>query len=369
MRCRLVFLMTCLSLALMKTASADSPLTAAFRVTSGVTVSGDGLFQAVAGTPVTFEAHAVGWSLRYTWVFSDGAPEVGPHASHIFSRGGIATATLAVEDTAHNHVISSSLNLRVIAQGSSEQGPGPQRDAYVIWVNAANGIRAEGATQIWQTELLVHNGGSDSQSMHLVGASNGVTLPISDPVSIAPGKTRLIDDLFGTFDGGLPMLVAHLEIGETLGVASRLISKKQFGADVATPPPPVPTGSVPLPVFYQLIPAGEVQVLPFVDLPGLPSRINLSLYNAGGAVAHALVEVVSACDDRLVSIETFSISANTIQQFPLGPPPGCDFFDQVSDGPTYLRVTLDQDGFAIAAVRADGVDATIPASVLGSLSP
>jgi hypothetical protein len=74
---------------------------------------------------------------------------------------------------------------------------------------------------------------------------------------------------------------------------------------------------------------------------------------------------LSACDDRLVATAVFSISANTIEQFPLGAPPGCEAFGQVSDGPTYVRVTIDQEGFAVAAVRADGIDATIPATITG----
>jgi hypothetical protein len=242
------------------------------------------------------------------------------------------------------------------------------KDAYVISVDAASGVRSDGTPQAWVTQTLFHNVGALPQSMRVVGASNGVVLPINDPLLISPGRTVLAEDLVGPFGAGVPLLVVHMEVGDSVAVASRLISGAALGAEVTTPPPSPSFGSIGLPVFYQLVPAGEEQVLPFVDLAGLMSRINLSLYNAGDTVAHALVEIVSACDDRVSATGTFSVPADTIEQVPIGEPPGCDP-GQSADGPTYLRVTLDQPGFAVAATRASGLDATIPVGTAGPVSP
>jgi hypothetical protein len=122
---------------------AGPPLTADFRVTSGVTVSCDGLFQAVAGTPVTFEATAVGSAISYAWTFSDGSPATGQIVSHSFSSAGIATVTLTVEDTATDHLVSSSLHLRVAGSGPVE-------------LNAITIVGA-GHTDAWDTELVIAN--------------------------------------------------------------------------------------------------------------------------------------------------------------------------------------------------------------------
>jgi len=220
------------------------------------------------------------------------------------------------------------------------------RDAWIIRV-AANG--SNGARQIWFDEVRVHNAGVAFEPFRVLEASNGVTFPIMDPVPIPPGRT-IIPDLEGlSFE--IPMSVFHLDVGDDVIVSSRLALEIP---PVITDGPPAPVlGAVPLPVFHELLPAGREEILLEADLESLPSRINLALFNAASVAAHALVDVMSACDDRVVATETIAVPANFIGIFPLGSPASCAPNAPGFDGPTYLRVTLDQPGFAVAAVGAN----------------
>ena len=223
------------------------------------------------------------------------------------------------------------------------------RDAWVIRVAGESGARSNGARHIWFDEIRLHNAGAAIEPFRVVEASNGVTFPVVDPLPIPPSRT-ILPDLEGlSFE--VPISVFHLDVGDDVIVSSRLALL--IPPDITDGPPVSVSGAVPLPVFHELFPAGTEEILLEADLESLPSSVNLALFNAAGVGAHALVDVMSACDDRIVGTETIAVPANFIGLFPLGPPASCDAASPGFPGPTYLRVTLDQPGFAVAAVGAN----------------
>lgn len=234
-------------------------------------------------------------------------------------------------------------------------------DAYVVHIRASSGERSDGSRQFWSDDLLLHNSGEAAGSVRVVAASNGVTLPISDPLPVAAGKT-IVFDLEGiASQGPTPsMFVLHLDIEGQLVVASRLLSGSVISGSPSAPPN---HGGVPLPVVRQLVPAGQEQILLDADLLGLDSRLNVSLYNAGAVEANALVELVGECDDNVAATFHEIIAPNAIQQFNgLGPQPLCDLRDTL-DRPTYVRITMDQPGFSFATMLANTGDLTVPVGV------
>ena len=237
------------------------------------------------------------------------------------------------------------------------------RDVWIVRISGFGLNRASGGTQLWSDEVRVLNAGSAVESMRLIEASNGISLPISDPLPIPPGTT-VFPQQGSVWFLEIPMAVFHLDVGDDVVVSSRLLSQACCPA-IATPPPLPAFGAIPLPVFVALVPAGQQQVLVDTDLPGYSSRINLALFNASDTEAQALIEVISACDGRIVSTRSEPVPANSIIQTGIGNPAACSPTDEGPhvDGPTWVRVTMDQPGFAVAATLANFVDPNIPIGI------
>lgn len=118
-------------------------------------------------------------------------------------------------------------------------------------------------------------------------------------------------------------------------------------------------GRTSLPVFRSLAAPNNPQVHLGADLGGLPSRINVGIYNASqDATATARIELRSACNDTLLQSRIVSIPPNTIHQFGgfgahvfcerrFGSSAGTDFA-------MYVVVTVDQPSLSyVAALRND----------------
>ena len=236
-------------------------------------------------------------------------------------------------------------------------------DVWVIRINALGVQRSDGSSQAWFDQVRVLNAGQVTESFRVIDASNGLVFPINDPLALSPGATLIPTDGGGEWAIPIPMAVFHLGVGDDVVVSSRLISSNCCPA-IATPPPQPRFGAIPLPVYDALVPAGQPEILMDVDLPDYSSRVNLALYDGGEVEANALVETVSLCDGRIVSSTTLPVPANSIVQFPVGSPAAC-LSEGSGEGPTYLRITIDQPGFAVAATLANGVDANIPIGVSG----
>ena len=82
-------------------------------------ITGPGL--AVAGTSVSFQAHAVeqgGSITQYLWTFGDGGTAIGPDASHVFTSAEPQTVTMTATSS-FGTVTTRTLNLAVVAPSAA----------------------------------------------------------------------------------------------------------------------------------------------------------------------------------------------------------------------------------------------------------
>lgn len=107
-------------------------------------------------------------------------------------------------------------------------------------------------------------------------------------------------------------------------------------------------GSLPLPIFRQLVPANRQQIHMGADLGAMERRTNVILYNGGTEVATATVEYRVACDQSLIERRTVSLQPNTVVQvagFTDFSRSTC-FADLATNTTRYVVVTMDQPGFS-----------------------
>jgi hypothetical protein len=236
------------------------------------------------------------------------------------------------------------------------------RDAYVLRVSALGGLLPNTQLQqVWLDELLLHNAGDTPATVTVLGASNGVDTSSALPLVIAPGRSTEQGGE-GWPSGPAALYVLHLNVPANVAVVSTLDPALLNTA--GQPPFSVSLiGQVPFPVFEQLVPAGQEQLLFHANVASPNQRLNLALYDAGDAPAGALVELLDACDDTVQTTLTFTIPARTVEMFGVGPRPTCLPGIVGMAAGTYLRITLDQPGFAVATAIMNRTDLSIPLEV------
>jgi hypothetical protein len=237
------------------------------------------------------------------------------------------------------------------------------RDAYVLKVTALGGLLPNTRfQQLWLDELLLHNSGDAPATVTVLGASNGVDTSAALPLVIAPGRSTEQGGQ-GWPSGPAALYVLHLDVPPNVAAVSTLDPSLLNTAGMQPPFSVSLIGQVPFPVFGELIPAGQEQLLFNANVASPDQRLNLALYNAGDAPAEALVELLDACDDTVQTILTFTIPARTIQMFGVGPRPICPPGTIGMAAGTYLRITLDQPGFAVSTAIMNRSDLSIPLEV------
>lgn len=236
------------------------------------------------------------------------------------------------------------------------------RDAYVLKVSALGGLLPNTQLQqVWLDELLLHNAGDAPATVTVLGASNGIDTSAARPLIIAPGRSTEQGGQ-GWPGGQVAFYVLHLDVPTNVAVVSTLDPALLNTA--GQPPFSVSKiGQVPFPVFEQLVPAGQAQLLFNASVASPDQRLNLALFNGGDAPAGALVELLDACDDTVKTTLTFTIPAGTIRMFGVGPRPACAPGTFGMAAGTYLRITLDQPGFAVATAIMNRTDLSIPLAV------
>src|SRR5207244_2879834 len=157
--------------------------------------------------------------------------------------------------------------------------------------------------------------------------------------------------------------VSHLDIPRELLIDSGLEIGKLFGCSGAPPPGvggPV-GGTIRLPVFRRLIPAGEPTTHLGTDLRGVPdARLNAAVYTAGDRDAVAHIEVYRAWLDTVVAEATLSIPPHSIVQTAIIPtfaalPPARVGGSIQPLAPWYVfytRITVDQPSLSLVSVLA-----------------
>jgi hypothetical protein len=224
-------------------------------------------------------------------------------------------------------------------------------DAYVIRFRTFTYYFAPPCYRVyWLDELLFHNATSSDLVVRLTSSTPGTYGP--SQVTVPAGRTISSEGL--VLPGTAPestIAVDRFDLPEGVAMASRA---GVFGPNYPNTPCGVGEGanfnfgSLPLPVFRQLVPANQSQVHIGADLGQANRHTNVIVYNGGDAVATARIEYRAACDERLIEFRTITLQPNTVVQL-------AGFTDSIEEGCStelassttrYVVVTMDQPGFS-----------------------
>ena len=157
--------------------------------------------------------------------------------------------------------------------------------------------------------------------------------------------------------------VAHLDVPEGVTILSRTRVKVihgRAGCPLLAPIYFTDHGAVPQPVYSVLDPAGVPRVHLGADLPGIPARTNVTVYNGGSSTATVNVELRHGCRDALMDSRILSIGPNSVATaYGLHYDPFiCDPESPVQNSAVYVRVVSDQPSLSWASSLAN--DVTLP---------
>jgi len=234
-------------------------------------------------------------------------------------------------------------------------------DAYVVQFQALGGFWTDAPFRNFSMdELRFHNTGDAPASVTVLGVSNGLDASAAEPLVIGPGRTvQAPGPHWPSYTAPFTFFVLHLDVPESVVVASRLmaglvdLNSPEAGSSLQ--------GGIALPVFQALVPAGTPQVLLHADLSSLDGHLNLSLFNSSEVTATAIVDVLSECDDTVVGSAQYTVPANTVIQ--VGGLAQAICVPGTNIRSTYLIVTMDQPGFAVATAVANRNDLSMPFTV------
>lgn len=240
------------------------------------------------------------------------------------------------------------------------------REVFALDVNA-NGARLpnECSSVLWDADTVFLNHGTTDEVVTLLGVSNGSRqTTVAATIVVPPGRATSIRQEVGLQwapSSHDPIWVYRLDVPEDVTINTELFPDAS-SANCGPRPLTVSQkfGKVELPTFDRVIAANERQTIPGLTLGDLESHVNVAVFNAGLVAANAKIEIRRACDGLLIQQSTFSIPANSIQQFAnfsggvtgtecAPPPPG-------SIGPNGLNhlafavVTVDQPSVSCASI-------------------
>lgn len=244
-------------------------------------------------------------------------------------------------------------------------------DVYLLTVYAQGPAEIHPDYQVgqsWIDEQRFHNSGPATATIRLLDMSNGAAPGGPTSFDIPAGATRL-----GFFYPAIPapyLIVEHLDVPSQTVVSSRLEYYRNVSCILPCGGPSM-YGWLPLPVIRSLAPAGQEQILLDADLgDALPSRLRVALYNGAAVDGNAAVELRSGCDDQLVQARSVPVPAKSaviVDTLDASLDDGCDQIGSLASSAFYLRVVMDQPGFAVLSATASNYgNFTIPAAISGT---
>jgi hypothetical protein len=215
-------------------------------------------------------------------------------------------------------------------------------DAYFVRFNAPGRQTGSGGGVIWLDDILLYNTTSTPATVRFLGASNGTAT--NDPPSLVlpPQQTisvnaeHLVTDHWQPIGRFSLLWILHLDLPPGVVAESRDQYYVDFGISELFP---APQGKVSMPIFRDLVPAGNPQVHVGTDLGGNDARLNVGIYNASPETATATIEIRRACDNALVDSRVVAIAGNTVLQaggLAMGTSGGCPS----GSAPSWARTTL-----------------------------
>lgn len=230
-------------------------------------------------------------------------------------------------------------------------------DAYVLQGYAQGPFINAVEYVTWTPDAFFANAGTTPAVVRLLGVSNGKLPAVGvREFTIAAGRTAAFSTTVGQSwgpDGNSSsnLWVLHLDVPGSVQVADVMyIGQAHRGESDGR----ARFGMTHLPVFTALVPSGQPQrhLATFLGEPTfIPSRTNVTIYNAGEGSATALIEIRSFCDDTTVYQQTTSIGANTVVQI-TGLPQAdvlCTESPALAPGATYTVVTVDRPSFSFVS--------------------
>jgi|PersoiStandDraft_1058852.scaffolds.fasta_scaffold16174_3 hypothetical protein len=248
--------------------------------------------------------------------------------------------------------------------------PSRGADVYLLAVYAQEPTEIHEGYQVgqsWIDEQRFHNSGQATATVRLLEMSNGATPGGPTSFEIPAGATRP-----GIFFPTIPapyLIVEHLDVPSQIAVSSRLDFYRNVSCVLPCGGPSL-SGWLHLPVIRSLTPAGQEQILLDADLgDALPSRLRVALYDGAAVDGNAAIELRSGCDDQIVQASSYPIPAKSaviVEAFDSSLDDGCDQIGSLAYSAFYLRVVMDQPGFAVLSATATGYgNFTIPAAISG----
>lgn len=242
-------------------------------------------------------------------------------------------------------------------------GPLSARDVYVLrfsspgpWLNVCSHVQ-------WVDRLFFHNASTLPATVTLVETTYPIPAAAPHEVTVAAGHVVSVDDLTFQWDpqslgaaNPQTLGVAHFTVPNSVDVTSRTGS----GAVICTGSCLCATeyirqGNVPQRVYDELIPANTADVHVGTDLPGISSRTNVAVYNAGSESAVVTIELRETCNDSLLASQQLTIPPSSVSMASgmsaeLQPCPNTRaFFDRG----TYVRVVSSQPGLSWVTTLAN----------------
>jgi hypothetical protein len=208
----------------------------------------------------------------------------------------------------------------------------------------------------WRDSVLMYNASPDTvATVHVLGVSDGQPGAASpDTVSIPPrGIVDLDAELHGAWfpsgPGSVAISFLHLDVpsGVSIQASDEFVG---YNGCLNGPPAVGSSGRVVMPVFSQVVPAGEPQVHLRTDLGQRDARTNVIVYNAGSVPAVAHVELRRTCDQSVTDERTFVVPADTTE--PVGGlNKGSDDCAALSQTPwmRHTVVTVDQPSLSVVS--------------------
>jgi hypothetical protein len=238
----------------------------------------------------------------------------------------------------------------------------------------------------WSSETVFHNTTDTEKIVRFLGVSNGTARSDARSLILAPHKTVAIrgSDQFLHWDPAdfTPLWVDDLDVPDGVIVANR-VESNIFQPDNADPlhmpctGKEIDYGGLPLPVVKSPVAAGVPQYFLGTDVGGknglevTDARLNIGIYNAGGAPANAQVRIYCSSlaalaggpTDVLLQSDHFEVPPNAIVQKTVLASTTASKCPDSGAALWHAIVTVDQPSFAYAIGLANGTLPTFPGTV------
>ncbi len=247
--------------------------------------------------------------------------------------------------------------------------PGIAADVYVVQGQATGPAIDFCNVYKWGGDVLFHNSTQSTQTVTLIGISNGPFPSTAEPTLIVPARKTVSAGAQGRQWLPLPttanpLWVTHLDVPDGVVVESRI--EIGISSCLTVPPNPLPIfGKVSFPVYRGLQPAGVPKVHLGTDLGGMDARNNVGIFNSGTTTANAHIELRQACDDAILGSLDVTLPANTTRQFTLPSVKTSCGESATATKPwvTYVMLTVDQPSISFVSILSNATALTVPYGV------